>query len=37
MIRGPEIKVIRKAPMGDLIEFLIKGYNLSEKGNKYLI
>jgi len=29
LIRGAEIKVIRKAPMGDPIEFLIKGYNLS--------
>ncbi|MDX9798308.1 MAG: ferrous iron transport protein A [Bacteroidales bacterium] len=29
LIRGTKLKVIRKAPMGDPIEFFIKGYNLS--------
>jgi DtxR family Mn-dependent transcriptional regulator len=29
LVPGSEIKVIRKAPLGDPIEFSIKGYNLS--------
>ena len=29
MVPGAEIEVIRKAPMGDPLEFLVKGYNLS--------
>ncbi|MEA1985394.1 MAG: ferrous iron transport protein A [Euryarchaeota archaeon] len=29
MVPGAEVEVIRKAPMGDPLEFLIKGYNLS--------
>ncbi|RLI41983.1 iron transporter [Candidatus Bathyarchaeota archaeon] len=29
LVRGTEIKVIRRAPLGDPVEFLLKGYNLS--------
>ncbi len=29
MVPGAEVEVIRKAPMGDPLEFLVKGYNLS--------
>ncbi len=29
IVPGVEIRVIRKAPMGDPIEFEVKGYNLS--------
>ena len=29
LTRGTEIEVVRKAPLGDPIEFLLKGYNLS--------
>jgi len=29
LTRGTEITVIRRAPLGDPIEFLLKGYNLS--------
>ncbi|RLI12764.1 hypothetical protein DRO35_02230 [Candidatus Bathyarchaeota archaeon] len=29
LTRGTEILVVRKAPLGDPIEFLLKGYNLS--------
>ena len=29
VVRGAEIKVVRVAPLGDPVEFLIKGYNLS--------
>jgi ferrous iron transport protein A len=29
MTRGSQIQVIRKAPMGDPIDFKIKGYHLS--------
>ena len=29
MIPGVEIEVLRKAPFGDPIEFLVKGYRLS--------
>ncbi|WP_135606459.1 ferrous iron transport protein A [Methanococcoides sp. NM1] len=29
MVPGAEIEMIRKAPMGDPLEFLVKGYNLS--------
>jgi len=29
MVRGAEIEVVRVAPLGDPIEFLIKGYKLS--------
>ncbi|MCD6089663.1 ferrous iron transport protein A [Candidatus Bathyarchaeota archaeon] len=29
LTRGTEIVVVRKAPLGDPIEFLLKGYNLS--------
>ncbi|SES62154.1 ferrous iron transport protein A [Methanococcoides vulcani] len=29
MVPGAEIEVIGKAPMGDPLEFLVKGYNLS--------
>ena len=29
VVKGAEIEVVRVAPLGDPIEFLIKGYNLS--------
>ncbi|MBC8248466.1 MAG: ferrous iron transport protein A [Anaerolineales bacterium] len=29
VVKGAEIKVVRVAPLGDPVEFLIKGYNLS--------
>lgn len=29
VVSGAEIEVVRAAPLGDPIEFLIKGYNLS--------
>jgi len=29
LVKGAEITVVRKAPLGDPIEFLLKGYNLS--------
>ncbi|RLG90782.1 iron transporter [Candidatus Bathyarchaeota archaeon] len=29
LVKGTEITVIRKAPLGDPVEFLLKGYNLS--------
>lgn len=29
VVNGAEIEVVRVAPLGDPVEFLIKGYNLS--------
>ncbi len=29
IVKGAEIKVIRKAPLGDPVEFFLRGYNLS--------
>jgi ferrous iron transport protein A len=29
LLKGTEIKVVRLAPLGDPIEFEVKGYNLS--------
>jgi len=29
LVKGTEIIVVRKAPLGDPVEFLLKGYNLS--------
>ncbi len=29
LVRGSEILVVRKAPLGDPIEFQLRGYNLS--------
>lgn len=29
LVKGTEITVIRKAPLGDPVEFLLRGYNLS--------
>jgi Fe2+ transport system protein FeoA len=29
LVKGTEVTMIRKAPLGDPIEFLVKGYNLS--------
>lgn len=29
LVKGTEISVIRRAPLGDPVEFLLKGYNLS--------
>jgi len=41
LTRGTEIIVIRKAPLGDPVEFLLKGYNLSlrkrESENVYVL
>lgn len=34
LIKGTEIKVIRVAPLGDPIEFEVKGYNLSLRKNE---
>ena len=41
LTKGTEIIVVRKAPLGDPIEFLLKGYNLSlrkrECENVYIV
>ena len=41
LTRGTEIIVVRRAPLGDPVEFLLKGYNLSlrkrESENVYVI
>ena len=41
LTRGTEITVIRRAPLGDPVEFLLKGYNLSlrkrESENVYVL
>jgi len=41
LTRGTEIIVVRRAPLGDPIEFLLKGYNLSlrkrESENVYVL
>ncbi len=29
IVRGTEIEVVRRAPLGDPVEFRLKGYNLS--------
>ena len=29
LVKGAYIEVVRKAPLGDPMEFLVKGYNLS--------
>ena len=29
LVKGTEIVVVRRAPLGDPVEFLLKGYNLS--------
>ncbi len=29
LVRGTEIEMVRKSPLGDPLEFLVKGYNLS--------
>lgn len=29
LVKGTEITVVRRAPLGDPVEFLLKGYNLS--------
>ena len=29
LIRGADIEMVRKSPLGDPLEFLVKGYNLS--------
>jgi Fe2+ transport system protein FeoA len=40
LVKGTEVTMIRKAPLGDPIEFLVKGYNLSlrkvESDNVYV-
>lgn len=40
LVKGAEVTMIRKAPLGDPIEFLVKGYNLSlrkvESDNVYV-
>jgi len=41
LTRGTEITVVRRAPLGDPVEFLLKGYNLSlrkrESENVYVL
>ena len=41
LTRGTEIIVVRRAPLGDPVEFLLKGYNLSlrkrESENVYIL
>lgn len=34
VVKGAEIEVVRVAPLGDPIEFLIKQYNLSLRGSE---
>lgn len=29
LVKGTEIEILRKAPMGDPVEFRLRGYNLS--------
>jgi len=29
LVRGTEIEMVRKSPLGDPVEFLVRGYNLS--------
>jgi len=29
IVRGAEIEMVRDAPLGDPVEFLLKGYNLT--------
>ena len=40
LVKGTEVMMIRKAPLGDPIEFLLRGYNLSlrkaESDNVYV-
>lgn len=40
LVSGTEITVVRRAPLGDPVEFLLKGYNLSlrakEAGHVYV-
>ncbi|MFI0348327.1 MAG: ferrous iron transport protein A [Chthoniobacterales bacterium] len=33
LLRGTEITFVRKAPMGDPLEFRLRGYSLSLRGN----
>jgi len=41
LVKGTKIIMIRKAPLGDPLEFLVKGYNLSlrkeESDNVYVL
>jgi len=41
LVKGTEITVVRRAPLGDPVEFLLKGYNLSlrkkESDNVYVL
>jgi Fe2+ transport system protein FeoA len=34
IIKGTEIKVVRRAPLGDPVEFLLKDYHLSLRKNE---
>jgi ferrous iron transport protein A len=34
VVKGAEIEVVRVAPLGDPIEFLVKRYNLSLRGSE---
>ncbi|RLE92307.1 MAG: iron transporter [Thermoprotei archaeon] len=34
LIPGTKVKVVRKAPLGDPIEFEVRGYNLSLRRNE---
>lgn len=41
VVKGTEITLVRRAPLGDPVEFLLKGYNLSlrkeEGDNVYVL
>jgi Fe2+ transport system protein FeoA len=41
LVKGTEVAMVRKAPLGDPIEFLVRGYNLSlrreEADNVYVL
>ncbi len=34
LVKGTKIKIIRTAPLGDPVEFLVRGYNLSLRKNE---
>jgi Fe2+ transport system protein FeoA len=34
IVKGTEIEVVRSAPLGDPVEFLLKGYNLTLRRNE---
>ncbi|UEC42799.1 MAG: Ferrous iron transport protein A [Methanothrix sp.] len=34
IVRGAEIEMVRRAPLGDPVEFLLRGYNLTLRGGE---